>query len=637
MSEPSPTNENQMANAPQHPVLTASFASFDSGCNFRPMQYPQPQASTYVQPNAWFLPNQDLQLMQQPQATQPAVQLQPQAMQAMQPQVQPAMQQGMLQAPMMLIQQPQMQMAPDGIHAGSLNFGIIIYDLETIHDSERGNYAEKGLHECSQEEQIEWKSRSQIIEFAAVDVLTGNSICVRSRPEFGWEDVKSAAARLFAEDHGHAEIIRDQSLPFFAEVWAQEVLPFLWRASGGSRNLAMLAHNGDHFDHYVLTKEIKRLNLSMEGGPSLVGFDPVTVLKNYYGPQYGTGGLLQLKTLYQQHAMDDCVMLMEVIQHWQDLNMLLAQAIAAQMGHQFCPGLTQDQLIQNIHVLRFRLTQPLPVQPSPPQAQIQMVNGQRMLCPVQIPQERDMRMEMPGVMMWQPEEMVNYAPRQNPNGQAVLLSTTAFGQAPQAPPPMPQQMPDDGSNYVTGSPRMEEFMTSSSSDSERIVGPPPPPPPEENWHQGPSYSGESFGRSVADLEAELLAQTETPPMEEKPKNRRGFPIGKDGTKRDIHEDDRGQHGRVEWKHKEKSSDWKEREDKNHNGWGKKDEWTRRRSWDGDRKSDWWSWKDWEDWEQTERESKNKKKKKRNKRKEWQSKEKDDASGSAGSGSEGGIV
>lgn len=120
------------ANAPQHPVLTASFASFDSGCNFRPMQpisqtkkfcnaktfgekslileslgkfgydlvshfihicsfpffaslccyvlfdfsvvsislptrglsrYPQPQASTYVQPNAWFLPNQDSKMI----------------------------------------------------------------------------------------------------------------------------------------------------------------------------------------------------------------------------------------------------------------------------------------------------------------------------------------------------------------------------------------------------------------------------------------------------------------------------------------------------------------------------------------------------------------------------------------------
>ena len=59
----------------------------------------------------------------------------------------------------------------EGIHAGSLNFGVghqgrprrkekkrkkkkkekrhgyskvIVYDLETVHDSERGNYAEKG-------------------------------------------------------------------------------------------------------------------------------------------------------------------------------------------------------------------------------------------------------------------------------------------------------------------------------------------------------------------------------------------------------------------------------------------------------------------------------------------------------------
>ena len=31
-----------------------------------------------------------------------------------------------------------------------------------------------GIHECSQAEQIGWKSRSQIIEFAAVDV--GNPV-----------------------------------------------------------------------------------------------------------------------------------------------------------------------------------------------------------------------------------------------------------------------------------------------------------------------------------------------------------------------------------------------------------------------------------------------------------------------------
>eukprot|EP00435_Cladocopium_sp_Y103_P071361 s171_g37.t1 len=65
----------------------------------------------------------------------------------------------------------------DGIHPSTLGFGLIVYDIETAHDAERGNYAEKGIHECRQHEQIEWKSRSQIIEFAAVDVLTGESIC----------------------------------------------------------------------------------------------------------------------------------------------------------------------------------------------------------------------------------------------------------------------------------------------------------------------------------------------------------------------------------------------------------------------------------------------------------------------------
>lgn len=77
---------------------------------------------------------------------------------------------------------------------------------------------------------------------------------MRSCPEFNWEDVKSPAARLFAEDHGHDVIIKDQSLPYFREVWTHEVLPFLWRASGRSGQLAMLAHNGNAFDYYVLQK-----------------------------------------------------------------------------------------------------------------------------------------------------------------------------------------------------------------------------------------------------------------------------------------------------------------------------------------------------------------------------------------------
>eukprot|EP00435_Cladocopium_sp_Y103_P071735 s171_g38.t1 len=91
-------------------------------------------------------------------------------------------------------------------------------------------------------------------------------------------------------------------------------------------------------------KEINRLNLLTEGGPALVGFDPVTVLKQYKGHSYGSGGLLALRTLYQQHvrsngvlqahqAMQDCIMLMQVIQHHADLNALLSCEIATQMGY----------------------------------------------------------------------------------------------------------------------------------------------------------------------------------------------------------------------------------------------------------------------------------------------------------------
>ena len=42
----------------------------------------------------------------------------------------------------------------------------------------------------------------------------------------------------------------------------------------------------------------------------------------------------QNRGLRAHQAMDDCVMLLEVIQHWGDLNFLLANEIASQHGTQ---------------------------------------------------------------------------------------------------------------------------------------------------------------------------------------------------------------------------------------------------------------------------------------------------------------
>lgn len=219
------------------------------------------------------------------------------------------------------------------------DFGVVIYDLETIHDAERGTYFEKGLHECAASEQITWKRRSQIIEFAAIDLRSGARLVKRCRPEFKWADVRSPAARRFAEDHGHDQIIQDSTLPQFNECWVNEVMPFLQSAAGKSKQIAMIAHNGDAFDHFVLEKELQRLGLS-DGLPlSLHRFDPVRTLKRHYGQDYGWGGRLTLNALHEHHvpprqvwqqhqALDDCQMLLEVLSHWQELNQLLAVEIA---------------------------------------------------------------------------------------------------------------------------------------------------------------------------------------------------------------------------------------------------------------------------------------------------------------------
>jgi hypothetical protein len=226
----------------------------------------------------------------------------------------------------------------------SLDFGMIVYDLETIHNAERGTYVAKSMHECQPHEQVIWKRQSQIIEFAAVDLLSGDHICVRSRPEFSWSDVRSPAARAFAEDHGHDKIVQDETLPLFRQVWTDSILPFLLKATGAhaqKKQLAIIAHNGDQFDHFVLQKELDRLGLMPDLQTlALRNFDPIRTLKQGFGTDFGSGGRLALSTIHSRHvptaplekplhqALSDCNMLLEVITHWVALRVLLATEIA---------------------------------------------------------------------------------------------------------------------------------------------------------------------------------------------------------------------------------------------------------------------------------------------------------------------
>ena len=171
---------------------------------------------------------------------------------------------------------------------GQLGFGLVALDLECIHDHIHGSYAAMNWHETR--DQWAWKSRCQIIELAAMNLATGESLLLRSRPEFGWNEVKSAATRLFAEHSGHKAIICDAGLPLFAQLWPTQVVPFLQRAAGVTGKVVLIAHNGDRFDHYVLSKEIGRLDLDMRCCPRLVSADTVATLKP--GQLFQVGSLL---------------------------------------------------------------------------------------------------------------------------------------------------------------------------------------------------------------------------------------------------------------------------------------------------------------------------------------------------------
>jgi len=460
----------------------------------------------------------------------------------------------------------------------NLNFGVIVYDLETIHDAERGNYAERGLHECTADEQIEWKSRSQIIEFAAIDVLTGETICVRSRPEFSWNDVKSFAARLFAEDHGHAEIIKDTTLPYFYELWTSEVVPFLWRASRNTGNLSLIAQNGDSFDHYILQKEIQRLDLSMEGCPALVGFDPIRTVKRQFGQNYGSGGMLALRQLYNQYvpqkpdkilkahqAMDDCVMLLEVIQYWTELAMLLSSEMASQLTPVTETG--EDQSGEIANFLSMRFAAPVPILPSPVPLYAQYQNGARPMPPQAGHMVAERSAESPdpyfdgsyddfgSSQQWSPaahwtgpsgmqasvgsiqapvdtnsiQQRVQFSacgvPQASQNGQ-LLLSTVispVVAVLPQEQRPSIQPGRDPGSYVATSQAAFsantqmmmlpastqevdggtEQSVASSFSETPRSTGP-YSHEPNRAVATGPDESPDSRSRTVVELEAELM-------------------------------------------------------------------------------------------------------------------------------------
>ena len=231
-----------------------------------------------------------------------------------------------------------------------LRAGVVVFDMECIHDNPRGSYLAQGLVETF--DQQEWKERCQIIEFAAIDLITGESFSVRCRPQFSWQDVRSHAARRFAEDHGHREIIEDMGLPYFEEIWHSELIPFLQRAAGGTGNVVLLAHNGAAFDEFVLKKEIARLQLDMSCCPTLVYADPVAAVKeNYHHPavaaEYrGRHMSLTLADMHQRyvsktnrifkahHALGDCHTLLEVLRHAPYVADALATHICNRIGLQ---------------------------------------------------------------------------------------------------------------------------------------------------------------------------------------------------------------------------------------------------------------------------------------------------------------
>lgn len=200
-----------------------------------------------------------------------------------------------------------------------LQVGVVVYDVEALHT------AAKGAKECKPSEEVDWKSQSQIVQFGAVDLLRLQVLNATCRPEFAWDQVVSPNMQKFAEENHLDKIAqaKDEDLGF-ASVWHAQILPFLLGAAGDSQRLALIAHNGDNFDHPVLVKELARLGL-LPLPVQLIFLDPLSAKKRAEGLTYVPD--MELSKMYarmgedaaalvtsQEHdALGDCAKLVAVL------------------------------------------------------------------------------------------------------------------------------------------------------------------------------------------------------------------------------------------------------------------------------------------------------------------------------------
>ncbi|CAE7814740.1 unnamed protein product [Symbiodinium sp. CCMP2592] len=371
------------------------------------------------------------------------------------------------------IQEP----APD---PGQLGFGLVALDLECIHDHEHGSYAAMNWHETS--DQWSWKAKCQIIELGAVNLVTGESLLLRSRPDFAWDDVKSAATRLFAEHSGHKALVCDTGLPLFAQLWPTHVVPFMQRAAGFTGKVVLIAHNGDRFDHYVLSKEINRLGLDLRCCPALISADPVATLKKRFNNDqiqrlYGQPGGLMLQQMHtnfvpeqqraaglrSHQALDDVHMMRDVICFAPYLAPSLAQDISlAAHGCDF-PNVTYSVWQRFLH----------PVPCSKPCSPALHAWAQPVVQSVLLIQAGTMTSTSP-------IGTVNAAPPLQFAAPATpALAPPAPAPAPPAPAPalQPLQLLTAQHSEPQQDVQAQAFQTASCPCNPAPPGPPPSPPP----------------------------------------------------------------------------------------------------------------------------------------------------------------
>ncbi|KAF4676820.1 hypothetical protein FOL47_004754 [Perkinsus chesapeaki] len=188
---------------------------------------------------------------------------------------------------------------------------LILYDLETVHDSSAV---------FGDQSDLRWLDRTRVIQFAAMNYFTGDSVSMDCRSPYKWSELPKSV-QSFCKVAGYDTKPFRSGLPAFPEAWRQAMVPYL-RDHSRRGPLVLGAFNGKHFDHRVLSR------YQLPGLRSVRRIDPLIAARRVGRPS-GLEGGFSLSALHNcivggwcpgaHTALGDVLALVDLIRLWPEL------------------------------------------------------------------------------------------------------------------------------------------------------------------------------------------------------------------------------------------------------------------------------------------------------------------------------